>query len=114
MEYLFFTTPEFEKSFKFLNKKYHSFKSDFEKFKTEYIKNPDLGDDLGEGFRKIRVAIKSKNKGKRGGARIIVYDLCVKIEDKIAVLIEIYDKSEITVLQEDRYKMILKKFLDSL
>ena len=68
MEHMFIPTPTFERSYRQLKKKYLSLKTDLEEFKTEYNKNPSIGDDLGGGFRKIRIAIKSKNKGKRGGA----------------------------------------------
>jgi len=112
MEYKFIPTPDFERSYKFLLKKYHSLKSDIEEFKKEYIENPNIGNDLGEGFRKIRIAIKSKNKGKRSGARIITYDVYVKTKDKVIILVDIYDKSEITMLSEEEYKIVLKKFLE--
>ena len=114
MENIFIPTPTFEKSYKRLKKKYHSLKTDIEEFKKEYNENPDIGDDLGGGFRKIRVAIKSKNRGKSGGARIITYDICFKTEDKIVILVEIYDKSEISTLLENEYETVLKEFLKSL
>ena len=113
MENIFIPTPTFEKSYKRLKKKYHSLKTDVEEFKKEYNENPDFGDDLGGGFRKIRVAIKSKNRGKSGGARIITYDICIKTEDKVVILVEIYDKSEISTLSDNEYKTILKEFLES-
>jgi len=113
MENIFIPTPTFEKSYKRLKKKYHSLKTDVEEFKKEYNENPDIGDDLGGGFRKIRVAIKSKNRGKSGGARIITYDICIKTEDKVVILVEIYDKSEISTLSDNEYKTILKEFLES-
>ena len=89
MENIFIPTSTFEKSYKRLKKKYHSLKTDIEEFKKEYNENPDIGDDLGGGFRKIRIAIQSKNRGKRGGARIITYDICIKTENKVVILVEI-------------------------
>ena len=41
----------------------------------------DFGIDLGNNIRKIRIAIKSKNKGKSGGARVITYNLIASIQD---------------------------------
>ena len=113
MEHIFIPTPTFEKSYKRLKKKYYSLKTDLEEFKKEYNENPDIGEDLGSGFRKIRVAIKSKNKGKRGGARIITYDVCVKTEDKVVILVEIYDKSEISTLSDNEYETALKELLEN-
>jgi len=113
MEHIFIPTPTFEKSYKRLKKKYHSLKTDLDEFKKEYNENPDIGDDLGGGFRKIRVAIKSKNRGKRGGARIITYEVCVKTEDKVVILVEIYDKSEISTLADREYEAALKELLEN-
>jgi len=113
MENIFIPTPTFEKSFKRLKKKYYSLKTDLEEFKKEYNENPEIGDDLGGGFRKIRVAIKSKNRGKSGGARIITCDICIKSEDKVVILVEIYDKSEIATLLDSDYETALKEFLES-
>ena len=111
MKHIFIPTPTFEKSYKQLKKKYHSLKTDLERFQKEFNENPEIGDDLGGGFRKIRVAIKSKNKGKSGGARIITYDVCIKTEDKVVILVEIYDKSEISTLSDSEYEKTLKEFL---
>jgi len=111
MEHIFIPTPTFERSYKQLKKKYFSLKDDLEEFKREYNENQNIGEDLGGGFRKIRVAIKSKNKGKRGGARIISYDLCIKKENNIVILVEIYDKSEFSTLLDSEYERILNDFL---
>jgi len=71
MNYAIETTKDFENQFKQLFKKYRSLRSDMEILKKELLKNPELGDDLGSNTRKVRMAIASKNKGKRGGARVI-------------------------------------------
>ncbi|MDR2840365.1 MAG: type II toxin-antitoxin system RelE/ParE family toxin [Paludibacter sp.] len=94
MKYEIITTEYFEHEFRNLFKKYRSLPDDFEKFKQELLENPKIGDDLGDNTRKIRIAIRSKNKGKRGGARIIAYTLLVSIEDTEIYLLSIYDKSE--------------------
>jgi mRNA-degrading endonuclease RelE of RelBE toxin-antitoxin system len=113
MNHIFIPTPTFERSYKRLIKKYHSLKTDLEEFKKEYDENPDIGSDLGRGFRKIRIAIKSKNSGKRGGARIITYNVCIKTENKVVILVEIYDKSETSTLLDSKYEMILNDFWES-
>ena len=113
MNHIFIPTPTFERSYKRLIKKYRSLKTDLEEFKKEFNENPDIGSDLGGGFRKIRIAIKSKNSGKRGGARIITYDVCIKTEDKVVILVEIYDKSEASTLLDSEYEIVLNDFLKS-
>jgi len=112
-EHIFIPTQTFERSYKRLKKKYFSLKTDLEDFKKEYNEYPDIGEDLGGGFRKIRVAIKSKNKGKRGGARIITYELCVKTEDNVVILVEIYDKSETSTISDLEYEKALKELLEN-
>jgi hypothetical protein len=52
---------------------------------------PDSGISIGGGIFKIRLAIKSKNKGKSGGARIITSYLS---KDNVLYLLTIYDKSD--------------------
>ena len=113
MEHIFIPTQTFERSYKRLKKKYFSLKTDLEEFKKEYKENSDIGEDLGGGFRKIRVAIRSKNRGKRGGARVITYELCVKTEDKVIILVEIYDKSETSTISEIEYERALKELLEN-
>ena len=76
----------------------------------ELIKNPTLGIDLGNNFRKVRMSIKSKNRGKSGGGRIITYSVVVSIIDKIIVLVTIYDKGEEQSISDIRIKQIIKKF----
>ena len=113
MEHIFIPTQTFKRSYKRLKKKYFSLKTDLEELKKEYNENPDLGEDLGGGFRKIRVAIKSKNRGKRGGARVITYELCVRTEDKVVILVEIYDKSETSTISDIEYERALNGLLEN-
>lgn len=51
-----------------------------------------MGVDLGGGFRKVRMAISSKGKGKSGGCRVITFEL-LESNGKL-YLIYAYDKSE--------------------
>jgi hypothetical protein len=102
---------KFKKSFKHLYKKYRSLPADYEEFENELRENPETGDDLGGGYRKVRMAIQSKNKGKSGGARIITYELCLKTINNTIVLVDIYDKSELDTVKESEYKKILTDFL---
>ncbi len=105
----FFSTPEFEREFKRLKKKYRSLPDDLREFKEEFLKNPSSGTDLGSNIRKIRVSIKSKGKGKSGGARIIIYDIVADITSKGIVLITIYDKSETEAISISQIKNILNR-----
>ena len=114
MNYNFIPSMAFAKSAKNLKKKYKSLPDDIEDFKKEFQKNPNIGTDLGDGFRKIRMEIKSKNKGKRGGARVITYELCVKLLEDLTdiLLVDIYDKSEIESIPEERMTFIVKSYID--
>lgn len=60
---------EFERQLRKLIKKYRSIIDDYETFLNELEKDPYQGSSLGRGVRKVRMAIASKGKGKRGGAR---------------------------------------------
>jgi len=83
---------------------------DLANLEQELIKNPNLGIDLGNNFRKVRMAIKTKNKGKSGGARIITYSLVVSIIDELIVLVTIYDKGEEQSISDAKIKQIIKNF----
>ena len=107
----FIPTPRFKKSFKRLYKKYRSLKDDFEVFKEEFSANQEIGDDLGGGFRKVRFAIETKNKGKSGGARIIVYNFYLKTLPNDVLLVDIYDKGELSTMQDFEYQKIAQEFL---
>ena len=67
---------------------------DYEILVNELEKNPTMGVDLGDNTRKVRMAIAAKNKGKRGGARVITCTLLVDVENSEIYLLTIYDKGE--------------------
>ena len=87
-------TRDFLKEFKRLSKRYHSLKSDVDCLVASLHENPLQGVDLGGGLHKLRMAVTSKGKGKRGGARVITYVLLVAEEGADVLLLAIYDKSE--------------------
>jgi len=91
MEFRIFYTPDFEKQFKNLCKKYKSLPDDLAALVNELKKNPAIGISLGNNCYKIRIAIKSKGKGKSGGARVITF---VFVSDSEVYLVTIYDKSD--------------------
>ena len=74
-----------------LTKKYHSLKKDFDDLLSSLEENPAQDEPLGKGCFKVRLATRSKQRGKSGGARLIT---CVKIIDQRIVIISVYDKSE--------------------
>ena len=69
MKYKFHVLQNFSKEAKPLLKKYKSLKKDLIKLKEEIEANPLLGTSLGGGFKKIRLNITTKSKGKSGGAK---------------------------------------------
>ena len=94
MNYKITSYATFDKEFKRLNKRYCSLKQDLATFVKELLQNPEIGTDLENGFRKIRLAITSKGKGKRGGARVITLNLILSADETEIGLFYIYDKSE--------------------
>lgn len=73
----------------------------------DIINNPFLGDDLGSGIRKVRMAIASKGKGKSGGARILTLNLLLDTESIEITLLTIYDKGEISNVKDDFIKYLI-------
>ena len=94
MVYEIVVTEDFERQLRRLSKKYSSIPSDYARFLEELLKNPKMGEELGGNARKVRMAIASKNKGKRGGARVITCNVLINIEKTDIYLLTIYDKGE--------------------
>ncbi len=105
MSYKISFTSIFAKELKQLAKKYPSIKSDIYQLNTELLQNPLLGTPLGKNFYKIRINIRSKMKGKSGGARVITF---VRIIDENIFLIAIYDKSDFENISEKELQSRLK------
>lgn len=85
------TISVFEKQFKRLIKKYPSLKSELFEL-IQLLKNsPTQGTPLGKNCFKIRIPIKSKGKGKSGGARVIAN---IVYTAETVYLLSIYDKAE--------------------
>jgi len=81
--------PPFDKQLKKLSKKYPSLKNDYDNLIKSLEKDPKQGKLLGNDCYKIRLAIKSKGKGKSSGARVITH-----LRENSVYLLSIYDKSE--------------------
>ena len=93
-------THRFEKEVKRLAKKYISLREDLRILYTELKSNPRIGTPLRRNCYKIRVLIKSKGKGKRGGGRVVTYLVEESTERLNIFLLSIYDKSEIDTLTD--------------
>jgi mRNA-degrading endonuclease RelE of RelBE toxin-antitoxin system len=98
--------PQFEKELKLLARKYPSIDKDFELLLHELTENPIGGISLGNNCFKVRMNIKSKKAGKRGGARIIT---CVKFISSKLYLVSIFDKADKEAISKEAINLILKK-----
>jgi len=68
--------------------------ADLHELEQNLISNPRQGVDLGRGLYKVRLAIKSKNKGKSGGYRIITYLISDSKEEITINMLTLYDKAD--------------------
>lgn len=98
-------SDKFKKEAKRLTKKYPSLKTELAGLAQILSANPETGTALGDGVYKIRLAIKSKGKGKSGGARVITY---VVTEDGEVYLLTIYDKSEFDSVDDKTLEQVIK------
>lgn len=101
--------PDFEREAKKLVKKYRSLKGELTRLLSELKENPKMGTLIRKDVYKIRLAVKSKGKGKSGGMRVITFVEIALIENDESIdvyLLSIYDKSE--------RKNISDKFLSGL
>ena len=106
MSYQVETIEHFERQAKRLNKKFSSLKVEIQKLIESLEKSPFQGSQLTKGFYKIRLAIQSKGKGKRGGARVITH---VKIVAETVYLVSIYDKSEQSDISDAELEWLLSE-----
>ena len=104
MNYNIFTIPPFDRQLKRLAKKYPSLKKEFSELVEKLEENPSIGVALANSCQKIRIAIKSKGKGKRGGARVVIH---VQVTEKNIYLLAIYDKSEQPDITDKEIKYLL-------
>ena len=106
------TTDNFEKAAKPLLKKYRSLKKELEKLETELLARPDSGISLGNNVYKVRLAIKSKGKGKSGGARVITYlELETEVDEEAMTtyLLTIYDKSDVDSISQQEINRLIEQ-----
>lgn len=101
-------SDDFAKEAKRLAKKYPSFKQDYKDFLDSIKENPLQGDEITKNIRKIRMAIKSKGKGKSGGARVITFNVLTNIENGQVVFLLLYDKEEASTVKTDVVKQMVR------
>jgi len=99
-------TLQAEKEIKHLCKKYPSFKKDLADLLDQLEATPRMGTEILKDCYKIEMAIKSKNKGKKSGARIITFFYAVK---NIPCLLSVYDKSEQVSIKDNEVKVLVEE-----
>ncbi|HYK55135.1 MAG TPA: hypothetical protein VEV15_01565 [Flavisolibacter sp.] len=105
MSFSVIPSDKFKKEVKRLSKKYPSLKEELAELNDILINKPETGTSLGNDIYKIRLAIKSKGKGKSGGGRVISY---VVKDNKEIYLLTIYDKSEFESVDDKTLKNIIQ------
>lgn len=105
------TLPEFDRRSKRLTKKFRSLRSEISKLASQILMNHRLGQPLGAGLYKIRLASASKGGGRSGGFRVITYYVEQTAEGEIVYLVTIYDKSEAASIEKDELLALLRREL---
>ena len=105
MAYSIIPTPNFQREFKKLYKKFPSIKNDLMLLADSLLNEPLQGSEIFKNCYKIRLAIKSKGKGKSGGARVITF---VQIVDEKIYFLSVYDKGEIETVTDAFLRQLLK------
>ena len=105
------TAPSFLLAARKLLKKYPSLKSDLALPETQLLAKPDAGTPLGQNAYKIRLAIRSKGRGKSGGARVITHLETVLLTDETTQtvsLLYIYDKADTASITQRELKDLIR------
>lgn len=104
MNFSVIPSDRFKKEAKRLIKKFPSLKQELADLSNTLTNEPETGTPVGNDTYKIRLAIKSKGKGKSGGGRVITY---VVTNDKEVYLLTIYDKSEFDSIDDKTLRTII-------
>jgi len=104
MNFSVIPSDKFKKEAKRLTKKFPSLKKELAELASTLEIDPRNGTPLGNNTYKIRIAIKSKGKGRSGGARVITY---VVTENNEVYLLTIYDKSELANIDDKTLRLII-------
>ncbi|RYU90848.1 hypothetical protein EWM62_09410 [Mucilaginibacter terrigena] len=96
-----------------LKKRHLSLVSDLTELENSLLENPKQGADLGSGLYKVRLAVKSKGKGKSGGYRVITF-LVTKSDLDITInMLTIYDKSDESSIDKKYLLALIKDLFGS-
>ncbi|MBC7588236.1 MAG: addiction module toxin RelE [Chitinophagaceae bacterium] len=101
----------FASRFKKFKKKFPSINNEITVLIDSLKKNPETGTSLGNGLFKIRLASRSKGKGKSGGFRIITYLIKQTNKGTEIYLLTIYDKAEEGIITKDVLLEIVKRLI---
>lgn len=88
------TTDTFDRDFRRLAKRHHSLPDDLRGFVADLRAQKIVGTELSPSVYKYRMAIKSKGRGKSGGARVITYEVLLEKTDRVIYLLTLYDKTD--------------------
>lgn len=105
MSFSVIPSEKFKREAKRLSKKHPSLKEELTELNNTLVDKPETGTPLGNETYKIRLAIKSKGKGKSGGGRVITY---VVKDNKEIYLLTIYDKSEYESVDDKTLRSIIQ------
>ncbi|MFI5196550.1 MAG: hypothetical protein ACHQD8_05625 [Chitinophagales bacterium] len=110
-------TKNFKSEAKPLLKKYPSLHQDLQELENKLLQDPKTGMEIGKNAYKIRLRIKSKGKGKSGGARVITYlehliiaELNSSVHETTVNLISIYDKGDTATISDYELKRLIQIF----
>lgn len=110
-------SDHFLKQAKRLQKRHNSLRKDVSHLIEGLMENPSMGIPLAMDCFKIRMAIKNKNKGKSGGARIVTHVLVIAQESQEGVtevtLLAIYDKGETNTISDDVLAKMLQEAIEA-
>jgi mRNA-degrading endonuclease RelE of RelBE toxin-antitoxin system len=109
-------SKSFKRLAKPLLKKYSSLANELLSLENELLTNPKFGIPLGRDSYKIRLAVKSKGRGKSGGLRVITHldteMVCIVEEineNYVISLIAIYDKNETATISDKELKELIEQ-----
>jgi hypothetical protein len=102
LKYDFYKTQRFKKQADLLDAW-----NDIDNLKQLLDKNPILGDVIpgGDGLRKVRMPLSSRSRGKRGGARVLYYQVS---SAGYFLLVYLYAKSDIEDLEKDELNILVQ------
>ena len=106
-----FYAPLFERRFKRFSKKFPSLESDLKQFLHSIENSKSV--DLGGGIYKYRLAVRSKNKGKSGGFRVITLEVIVSSQSKNITMLTMYDKTDQSTISKTEINNILQDIGES-